>query len=332
MKTEHDELDPLEPDRAQELYLKQKEMDASKKTVQSHKYRLNAFVRWCDENDIDNLNDLTGRDLQEYRLWRQDDADLNKITLNQQMSTIRVFIKWCGSMEAVPADLYEKVMIPRVTPEEERSEEMLEAEAAEAIREYLERYHFASIEHTIFVLLWETGMRLGGAHSLDIEDIDIQDKRIELAHRPERGTELKNGGAGERPIAITEGFAEVLRDFIESRRLEITDEYGREPLLTTSHGRMTRTSIRRIVYRITAPCFRNEPCPDCTGAKDKKCPEAVSPHPIRRGSITHFLTKDIPTEIVSDRMNVSRDVLDKHYDRRSEEVKLEQRRGYLDNI
>lgn len=31
-------------------------------------------------------------------------------------------------------------------------------------------------------------------------------------------------------------------------------------------------------------------------------------------------------------MNVGRDVLDKHYDRRSEEVKLEQRRGYLDNI
>jgi hypothetical protein len=27
-------------------------------------------------------------------------------------------------MEAVPANLYEKVMIPRVTPEEERSEEM----------------------------------------------------------------------------------------------------------------------------------------------------------------------------------------------------------------
>jgi site-specific recombinase XerD len=109
MKTEHDELDPLEPDRAQELCLKQKEMNASKKTVQSHKYRLNAFVRWCDENDIDNLNELTGRDLQEYRLWRQDDADLKKIALTQQMSTIRVFIKWCGSMEAVPADLYEKL-------------------------------------------------------------------------------------------------------------------------------------------------------------------------------------------------------------------------------
>lgn len=330
MKTEHDELDPLEPDRAQELYLKQ--MDASKKTVQAHKYRLNPLVRWCDENDIDNLNELTGRDLQEYRLWRQDDADLKKITLTQQMSTIRVFIKWCGSMEAVPADLYEKVMVPRVRPEEERSEEMLEAETAEAIREHLMRYHYASFEQTVFVLLWETGMRLGGAHSLDLEDIDIENRRLELVYRPERGTELKNGGAGERPIAITESFAEILQEFIENTRQDITDEYGREPLFTTSHGRLCRNSIRRAVYRVTAPCFRNEPCPECTGRDENKCPEAVSPHPIRRGSITHFLTKDIPTEIVSDRMNVSRDILDKHYDRRSEEVKLEQRRGYLDNI
>jgi hypothetical protein len=31
-------------------------------------------------------------------------------------------------------------------------------------------------------------------------------------------------------------------------------------------------------------------------------------------------------------MNVSPDVLDKHYDRRSEEVKVEQRRGYLESL
>jgi hypothetical protein len=56
----------------------------------------------------------------------------------------------------------------------------------------------------------------------------------------------------------------------------------------------------------------------------------VNPHAIRRGSITHHLAGDVPAEIVSDRMNVSRDVLDKHYDRRSADVTLEQRRRYLD--
>lgn len=332
MKTEHDELEPLAPDRAQELYLDQKQLDASKQTVQSHRYRLNAFVRWCDEAGIENMNSLTGRHLQEYRLWRQEDADMVKITLTQQMSTIRVFIKWCGSIEAVPADLYEKVMVPRVTPDEERSEEILNAETAEVILEHLVTYQYASIEHTIFALLWETGMRLGGAHALDVEDVDVEAERIDLKHRPDQGTALKNGFGGERPIAITTELATVLNAYIEDRRVEITDEYGRNPLFTTSHGRMHRTSFRNVVYRTTAPCFRNDSCPGCNHGTDRKCPEAVSPHPIRRGSITHFLTKDVPTEIVGDRMNVSRDVLDKHYDSRSTEVKLEQRRGYLDSI
>jgi hypothetical protein len=42
--------------------------------------------------------------------------------------------------------------------------------------------------------------------------------------------------------------------------------------------------------------------------------------------------KDVTVEAIRDRMGVSRDILDKHYDKRSEEVKLEQRRGYLENI
>lgn len=58
-----------------------------------------------------------------------------------------------------------------------------------------------------------------------------------------------------------------------------------------------------------------------------KCPTSVSPHAGRRRSITHQLTEDVPEQVVSDRMNVGMDVLDKHYNRRSKEVKMEQRRG-----
>jgi hypothetical protein len=63
-----------------------------------------------------------------------------------------------------------------------------------------------------------------------------------------------------------------------------------------------------------------------------KCPSSVSPHAVRRGSITHHLTEDVPEQVVSDRMNVSQRVLEEHYDRRTEEVKVEQRRGYLDDV
>jgi len=40
------------------------------------------------------------------------------------------------------------------------------------------------------------------------------------------------------------------------------------------------------------------------------------------------LSEDVPEKVVSDWVNV----LDKHYDKRSEQVKIEQRRGYLDEI
>jgi hypothetical protein len=39
------------------------------------------------------------------------------------------------------------------------------------------------------------------------------------------------------------------------------------------------------------------------------------------------LTEDVPEKVISDRMNVGEDVLDKHFDRHSNEVKVEQRRG-----
>jgi hypothetical protein len=58
----------------------------------------------------------------------------------------------------------------------------------------------------------------------------------------------------------------------------------------------------------------------------------VGPHAIRRGSITHYLNSDIPETAVSDRANVSSEVLEKHYDRRNKKEKMEQRRKYLDNI
>lgn len=331
MTTDTTPLEPIEPRTALELYLEHKSTSCSKETVQNHRYRLKAFVRWCQEQGIDNMNILSGRDLQRYRLWRKDEGDLAEVTLSMNMSTLRVMLKWAASIEAVPSDLHDKILVERPRSDKQRREETLDEDSAEEILTYLAKFEYASQEHAIFALLWQTGMRLGGAHSIDLTDIDLTDEWIELQHRPNEGTTLKNGKSGERPISITTDLAQVLEDYIETARPKITDEFGRDPLFTTENGRMTKSSIRRVIYKVTSPCYRGEDCPG-HDPDSNKCPEGVSPHSIRRGSITHFLANDIPPEIVGDRMNVSRKVLSAHYDKRSEKVKLEQRRKYLDNI
>lgn len=332
MNANHDDLEPIDPRTARELFIDHKEGGVANSTLQNYRYHLKPFVEWCDQEEVDNLNELNGRDVQQYRLWRKKTSDLNRITMKNHMSTMRVFLKWCASVEGVPSELYDKILIPRVPPEERQRDETLEAEDAEEILGYLQRYRYASIEHVLLVLLWETGMRMGGARALDIDDVLLDRRMLRLVHRPETETPLKNGERGERLVAISSEFVKILEDHIRDRRIDVTDEYNRAPLLTTEQGRMARGTLRRIVYKTTAPCFRNEPCRDCTDEAGGKCGEAVSPHSIRRGSITNFLSNDVPVEVVSDRMNVGQKVLDQHYDKRSEEVKVEQRRGYLEKV
>lgn len=95
-------LEPITPEDAFELYLKEKKSEVATSTLQSHKSRLQYFLDWCDKEGITNLNDLSGRDIHRYRLWRRDDGDLAPASEKTQMDTIRVFIRFCESIDAVP--------------------------------------------------------------------------------------------------------------------------------------------------------------------------------------------------------------------------------------
>jgi hypothetical protein len=62
------DLESTHPETALGLYLSDKQNELTDASLQSHEYRLNHLVRWCEENGIENMNDLTGRLLHEYRL------------------------------------------------------------------------------------------------------------------------------------------------------------------------------------------------------------------------------------------------------------------------
>jgi site-specific recombinase XerD len=335
------ELEPIRPVEAKEMYLRERSTDASDATIKAHDYRLGHFIRWCDIEDIDNLNDLSGRDLHQYKLWRQEDGDLNQVSVKTQMDTLRVFIRFCESIDAVEGDLHTSVLSPTLSDGENQRDVMLDPEEAEALLDYLGRFQYASRAHTLMTLLWHSGIRIGAAHALDVSDYDPDDQRLKVQHRSE--TPLKNKEDGERLVALSGDVCRVLDDWVSHERPDLVDEYDRQPLFSTSHGRAHKTTLREIVYRWTRPCQYLGECPhekqqdSCEAMNDhqkaaSKCPSSVSPHAIRRGSITHHLSEDVPEKVVSDRMNVGQEVLDRHYDRRSEEVKVEQRREYLEGV
>jgi site-specific recombinase XerD len=332
-------MEKIEPEQAVQMYLSERSNEVSEWTYYSHQSRLGHFLEWCSQKGLNNLNELSGRDIHEYKLWRRE-SGISKVTEKTQMDTLRVFIRYCERIEAVSEGLSETVQSPDLDRNENVRDEILEGERAVQILEHLEKYEYASFRHTLFLLLFKCGMRLGGVRALDLGDFSEENMSLKIEHRPQEGTPLKNKEDGSRFIALSSSQCRVLSDYIEENRHDVEDECGREPLLTRSSGRPHSNTIRSYVYQLTRPCMASEcphgrdpdECEDNSWSGASGCPSTVSPHSVRRGSITYHLLEDVPSNVVSDRMNVGTDTLEKHYDKRSLEEKMEQRRDHLDGL
>lgn len=320
------------------MFLSEKQDDLAQSTLQSYRQRLKHLIRYCDDQGIDNLNDLTGRDLYQFRIFRRDEGDLAKPSLKSQLTAVRSFIKFAERIDACHDELHRDVVLPSMKPGEYVRDNVIAVEEAERIMEYLDTFHHASFRHALFATAWETHLRTGTLYSLDVSDVLTEEQALRVEHRPDTGTRLKNGRRANRVIALSSDLLTILLDYIDHERPSVEDEYGRTPLFASQQGRMSKSNLRQTCYGVTRPCYYSGECPvgrdieDCRATKYEyvtDCPDSESLHAVRRGGITHQLAEDVPIDVVSDRGNVSRRVLEEHYDARDEMTRMAQRRQHL---
>lgn len=341
-------LEPMTPERGIELYLDTIEESHAQDTIDSHASRLSYFQAWCAGEQIDNLNDLSGRDVLEFRNWKRNNPDKDNIDVMQPASlkgyiaTLSVFLSKMANLDAVHPKLPHQIDPVTLSKSDEARDVALRADRARVVLNHLRKFEYGTLPHVATEVMWHTGMRRGAVRSIDLNDYHSSDAYVELHHRPETDTPLKNGTDSERPVALSENICNLLDDWKGNTRPEVKDDYGREPLLATSHGRVARSTLTNYIYSVTRPCTYTGECPhdrapsECNAAIRKndasQCPSSLSPHAIRRGAITHWLEQDWLVEHVSGRADVSPDILKKHYDARTDFEKMEQRRANLDRI
>jgi len=194
-------------------------------------------------------------------------------------------------------------------------------------------------------LLWKTAMRRSALRSIDVEDLRPDDCALVLRHRIDEGTRLKNGERGERWVYLGPVVYQIVDDYLNHPdRDDVEDEFGRRPLITSQNGRPSGDTIYKWVNRITQPCLIGG-CPHDADPSDSdtcealgrdgqpsKCPSARSPHAIRRGSITYHLNQKVTPEIVSERCDVSLEILYEHYDVRTDREKMDVRKRHLEEF
>lgn len=346
------ELTSEHPVSVVEYFLDDIKEEVSNSTHKNFSYNLTRFLEYCEYADTDDLSELSLRDIEGFRQWRKRDENVSLVTLHKQLAKVRVFIRWCEKIEIIADGLADEIDLPDLEPSDVVSHTRLDSESAEKILEYHGQIDYVTRQFAEFALMWAVLTRLGGVRSLDLGHYHREEGYIEIEHNPEEGTPLKNGESdvegegGEREVNLPDSVCEILNRYIDGtgdpnhpKRIEVEDQYGRKPLFTTKSGRVSKSTLRRDLYRITQPCRYGAGCPHdrdpehCESRLDNNllstCPSNVSPHPIRRGGICDQLKQGVPKDTICERADVSRKVLNKHYDLRTKKEAREQRREEL---
>jgi integrase len=311
---------------AVQAYLTDRKSELSTSSIQNHRYQLKQWRRWAGgPGEIDCVEDVEPIDLSKFRRARS--RSINSNTMYNQLCVLRLHLRFCHRMGWLREEIPESIVLP--SRDGRARDRAIDADRAGAILDDLERYQYASRDHVIWTLLWTTGCRTGGLLAQDTGDVHLDERWTDIVHRPGTGTPLKNKADGEREVNLHGWVCEVLRAWIKDRRPDRTDSHGRSPLIPGEVGRYSRSSVRRSVYKLTACGGIDEGC-ECDAGCASKCPASVSPHDIRRSSITAWLDQGHDPAMLEGRFDLSKKTMDRHYDVRTPSQKRELRRDVFD--
>jgi site-specific recombinase XerD len=327
------------PRKARRDFLQYKQETQKESTARAYKYPTRSFIEYAESHGVQTTGDISQRHVAGWIDQRR--TNVKPITVRNNAKHLRVFLKWMAQRELIEWGIHEKMEIPSVPDRADVNTDVIRKKQAEQTLSYLETYEYGTVYHALFHTMWHTGCRISGAIALDLDDLDRnrQDSILQFRNRKASGTDLKNGMKSERDVTISDSLAQVLQDYISGQRHRKTDDYGREPLFTTTGGRLSRQRAYKNIVAFTRPCVATMECPhnrdmeSCEAAQKKQqapsCPSSVSLHPVRKGSITNHINEGWPKEPLSERVDVSVEVLEKHYDFRKNERKRQNRRQFL---
>ncbi|MDL0128513.1 tyrosine-type recombinase/integrase [Halobacterium salinarum] len=315
-------------------------------TRKEYENKLGYFEEFCEKNSIDVLSDLEPRDIVQFRIWRRTESHsrespLSEKTMSDEMYRFKSFLRYMERVDAAASGLHEGIEPP--SGGDAVRDIDIKDERVQRILTYLNDFEYATVAHVIWAVYANSGCRPGGLHSLDRGDVHLDDENpyIEFRHRPPE-TSLKNQEEGERQVYIDEKVAQIIGDYIREVRAEVTTDSGREPLLTSDEGRLSKSTMRKHIYAWSRPCEVGAGCPhdrnpsSCEATRSRsvasRCPSSRPPYALRHGYLTQKRRDGAPLPILSGRCDVSEEVIRKHYDERTEEEKRELRQEHLTKL
>lgn len=189
---------------ATEMFKKSlRQSEHSAVTVRNYNYFLKKFIDYLEMiyNGTVYPEEITVQDIESF-LYGMKEAGLAPKTRNIMLGVIRSFLKYCVKMDLIAKNPAEKLEPIKFTTKERchLTEEEFRRLIAQATH---------LVMRTLFITLYNTGLRIAEARNLKIEDVKLDLKVIKV---------IEGKGKKNRTVPINDTLLGVLKDYIENIR------------------------------------------------------------------------------------------------------------------
>lgn len=269
-------------EEATETYLDALSTNAPDSTLYGHQTVLNIFVPWCRDEDLEKA-DLQMSHVAQFADYLYTEAGHSTATISGHLSSLSNFLGYLYQSDPdllkhrIATALYE---YPSRRFTEVRSElttdyEPRTSDSVDALLAHLRTREFGSRTHVFAELVWETKSRPNQIRLIDISALDL-DEGVVSVGIPETHIVSDVGLATHRTADLSSSTVEAIETYLNYERKEVTQDDCR-PLLTTSNGRVSPSTLRRSIRR------ENDSASNYTTSQDEQ--EMLQTHPIAPADI-----------------------------------------------
>lgn len=208
--------------------------------------RLSRFIRWCEAQGLESVQDLTAHDIRRYLVHLQR-RQLSSQYQHGLARAIRAFLNYCVRDELLEKSPFAKVQMPRL------EKKILEAFSPEEIKLILKSCR-SERDRALCLFLLDTGVRASELIALNVDDVDLKTGMVIV--RLGKGQKGRTTYVGARTRKqLRRYFAE--RDALKGREAAFATEWaGKRMTLSGLIQVMGRLQVRSGVTICTCHTFR----------------------------------------------------------------------------
>ena len=278
-------------------YIYSRFASVSAQTLRQYSYSLRRFFSWMKQSiprlantelrDItcDDLACLTARDIEEFMMFLQMDSKNtnSRAGVSQKIAAVSSMFRYLYRHDDIPADPCAKIERPKLN----RDKRIIYLSDDEATRlldtiefgtDKVPKHQSVYLKATrcrdlaIATLMLDTGIRLSECVGLNLSDIDLNERRIQVYRK----------GGKYQYLPINSEVTDVLKTYIrERKRVSPEDPSDAKALfLSMQDRRITKTAVENMIKKYALLAGINKP---------------ITPHKLRKtyGTALYRKTRDI---------------------------------------